>query len=78
MEVLEQMMVAMIARPAFLRESLPLVMEIEKVILRNRKTKMGFQQKYFQMTRESWEWQRMKDWVSHLLASPSAAFAAKA
>jgi CHAD domain-containing protein len=78
LEVLEQMIVAMIARPEFLRENLPLVLQIEKLILRARKTKMGFQEKYFQMTRESLEWQRMKDWVSYLLTSPSAAFATRA
>ncbi len=74
LEVLELMTVDMLARPAFLREHLPLAMEVEKLILRNRETKKEFEEKYFRMTRDSMEWQRLKDWVDYLLASPSAAF----
>jgi len=74
LEVLEQMMVEMLARPAFLRDHLPLAMEVEKLILRDRQTKKEFEEKYFRMTRDSMEWQRLKDWVAYLLASPSAAF----
>jgi CHAD domain-containing protein len=75
LEVLEQMMVEMVARPAFLREHLPLAMEVEKLILRNRQNKGGFEEKYFRMSRESLEMRRLKDWVDYLVASPSAAFA---
>ncbi len=74
-EILEQMMVEMIARPELLREQLPLVMEIEKLILRNRDAKRGFEKKYYQMTSESSEMKRLNDWAAYLLASPSAAFA---
>jgi CHAD domain-containing protein len=75
LEVLEQMMVEMVARPAFLREHLPLAMEVEMLVLRNRGNKGGFEEKYFRMSRESLEMRRLKDWVSYLLASPSAPFA---
>jgi CHAD domain-containing protein len=75
LEVLEQMMVEMVARPAFLREHLPLAMEVEKLILRSRDNKGGFEEKYFRMLRESLEMRRLKDWVGYLGASPSAAFA---
>jgi len=75
LEVLEQMMIGMVARPAFLREHLPLAMEVERLTLRNRENKGGFEEKYFRMSRESLEMRRLKDWVSYLLASPSAAFA---
>lgn len=75
MEVLEQMMIEMLARPEFLRESLPLAMQIEKLILRNRESKLAFEEKYFHMSRESVEVRRLKEWVSYLLASPSAALA---
>jgi CHAD domain-containing protein len=74
-EVLEQMMVEMVARPAFLREHLPLAMEVEKLILWNRENKGRFEEKYFRMSRESPEMRRLKDWVAYLVASPSAAFA---
>ena len=72
-EVLEQMMIEMLARPEFLRENLPLAMEVEKLILLNRKNKVGFEEKYSRMSRDSGEMHRLKEWVSYLLASPSAA-----
>jgi CHAD domain-containing protein len=75
LEVLEQMMIEMLARREFLREHLPLAMEVEKVILRNRENKVGFEEKYLRMSRESVEMKQLKNWVAYLLASPSAAFA---
>ena len=75
LEVLEQMMIEMLARPEFLRDHLPLAMEVEKLILRNRQNKVGFEEKYSHMSRESAEMHHLKEWVSYLLASPSTAFA---
>lgn len=75
MEVLEQMMIEMVAQPEFLREHLSLAMEVEKLILRNRSKKAGFEEKYIQMSRESTEMRRLKEWISHLLGSPSTALA---
>ena len=75
LEVLEQMMIAMLARPEFLQEQLPLAMDIAKLISRNRRAKAQFESKYFQMSRESAEIHRLKDWVSHLAESPSVALA---
>ena len=75
LEVLEQMMIEMLARPEFLREHLPLAMEVEKLILRNRQNKARLEEQYSQMSRESAEMRRWKDWVSYVLASPSAALA---
>jgi CHAD domain-containing protein len=75
LEVLEQMMIEMIARPDFLREHVPLVIELEKLILRNREHKQEFRELYFQMTRDTAELRRLKEWVGYLLESPSAAFA---
>jgi CHAD domain-containing protein len=74
LEVLEQLMIMMIARSDFLRDHLPLAMDVEKLILRNRAQKKDFQERYYQMTQNSSELRRLKDWVSYLLASPSAAF----
>jgi CHAD domain-containing protein len=75
LEVLEQMMIEMLARPEFLRKNLSLAMEVEKLILRNRENKAGFEERYSQMSRESAEMHRLKEWVSYLLASPSTALA---
>ncbi|MGA2986045.1 MAG: CHAD domain-containing protein [Terriglobia bacterium] len=75
LEVLEQMMIEMLARPEFLREHLSLAMQVEKLILRNRENKMGFEEKYSRMSRESVEMRRLKEWVAYVLASPSAALA---
>lgn len=75
LEVLEQMMIEMVARPEFLRDHLDLAMGVEKLILRNRASKKGFGEKYLEMTRDSAEFNRVKDWAAYLVASPSAAFA---
>ena len=75
LEVLEQAAIEMIARPEVLREQLPLVMEVEKLILRIRHNKRGFQDNYFQMTHSSRELLGLKVWVDYLLESPSAVFA---
>lgn len=75
MEVLEQMMIRMVARPEFLRDHLELAMGVEKLIARNRALKEKFKTDYFRMTLDSPDVERLKDWVGYLLASPSTAFA---
>jgi CHAD domain-containing protein len=75
LEVLEQMMIEMVARPEFLRANLALAMNVQKLIVRNRSVKKNFEEIYFRMTLESPDFQRLKDWAGYLLASPSAAFA---
>lgn len=75
LEVLEQMMIEMVARPEFLHDHLDLAIGVEKLILRNRTQKKSFEESYFRMTRDTAELERVKDWVAYLLASPSAAFA---
>jgi CHAD domain-containing protein len=75
LEILEQVMIEMVARPDFLHDQLPLVLQLEKLILRNRVAKKQFEQKYFWIIQESSEERRLKDWVGYLLESPSAAFA---
>jgi CHAD domain-containing protein len=74
-EVLEQMMIEMIARPEFLRDHLESAMAVEKVILRERSRKQAYVERYLEMTRDSEEFRRVKDWVIYLRSSPSAAFA---
>lgn len=73
LEVLEQMMIEMLARPDFLRDNLALAMQVEKLILRNRESKVDFEAKYSRMSWDSAEMHRLKDWVVYFLASPSAA-----
>ncbi|MFB3920916.1 MAG: CHAD domain-containing protein [Terriglobia bacterium] len=73
-EVLEQMMIEMLARQEFLRDQLPIAMGIEKLILRNRKGKESFKEKYFAMTRDSGDYDRVKEWVSGMVAGPEKAF----
>ncbi len=75
LEVLEQMMIEMVARPEFLREHLDLAMGVEKLIVRNRASKKNYEKNYFRMIEDSEGCRRLKEWVSHLLSSPSAAFA---
>jgi len=74
-EVLEELMIEMVARPAFLRDHLELALGVEKLILKNRGTKQQFLGRYFQMLREPEGPRRLNDWVDYVLASPSAAFA---
>ena len=73
-EVLEQMMIEMIARPEFLRDHLESAMGVEKLILRERIHKQAYVEKYLEMTRDSAEFRRVKEWVVYLRSSPSAAF----
>ncbi len=75
LEVLEQMIIEMVARPEFLRDQLEIAMGAEKLILRNRALKKAYEEKYLRMTRDSREYARVKDWVGYLCSSPSAAFA---
>jgi CHAD domain-containing protein len=75
LEVLEQSMIEMLARPEFLREQLGLAMEVSKLIFANRKAKAGLEVRYVQMSRESAELRRLKDWVTYVAASPSEALA---
>ena len=73
-EVLEQTMIAMVARPEFLHEHLPIAMGVEKLILRNRKGKESFKEKYFAMTRGSGDYERVNAWVATIVAAPGEAF----
>ncbi len=74
LEVLEEMMIEMVARPEFLRDQLEIAMGLEKLILRNRVAKKTLEEKYFLMARDSFELRQMKEWVAYLLSAPSAAF----
>ncbi len=75
LEVLEQMMIEMLARPEFLRDHLEMATGVVKLILRNRATKKSYEEQYLGMTVESTDFERLKEWAGYLLSSPSAAFA---
>jgi CHAD domain-containing protein len=71
MEVLEEMIIEMMARPQFLRDRLPLALVTGKLILRNRASKQGFRDKYFQMTLNPPTHQELKNWMEGLLPAPA-------
>jgi len=73
-EVLEQMMIEMVARPDFLRDQLETALGVERLILRNRAQKETYRRKYFEMTQDSAGFEKVRDWVTDLLASPATAF----
>ncbi|MHB8653136.1 MAG: CHAD domain-containing protein [Terriglobia bacterium] len=75
LEVLEEMMIDMVARPEFLRDRLEIAMGVQKLIVRNRVEKKALREKYFKMTGDSAGFRQMKEWVGYLLSAPSAAFA---
>jgi CHAD domain-containing protein len=78
LEVLEQSMIEMVARPDFLREHLDLAMGVEKLVVRNRAAKKNMEAKYFRLTLDSPDAARLKEWVGYLVSSPSEAFGAAA
>ena len=69
LEVLEEMMLAMVAQPEFLAERLEVAMEVERLDLRNRKSKFGYVEQFLRMTGSSEEWVRLTGWVRDFLAS---------
>ncbi len=73
MEVLEDMIVEMMARPQFLRDHLPLALVTGKLILRNRATKQGYRDKYFRMTLNPPSHLEIKAWMQGLQAAPALA-----
>jgi CHAD domain-containing protein len=68
LEVQEQMLIEMVARPKFLREQLDLAIGVEKVIQRHRSVKKRYVEKYFQMTAGSGENHHLREWVTSFRA----------
>jgi CHAD domain-containing protein len=71
LQVLEEVMLEMVARPRFLQEHLELAMEVERLALRNRQRKRIHEERLFQMTGNSEEWKRLTEWVEGLLSDGS-------
>jgi CHAD domain-containing protein len=72
LETFDQVLVDMVARPKFLRDHLETVMAVEKLMLRNRRAKKAYVDKYYRMTLDSRESQQLKDWIDNLLSKSSA------
>jgi CHAD domain-containing protein len=73
--VFEEAVLEMIADARFLRDHLELAIEIERLILRNRALKSRFEQKYFEMTGDKAEFDKIREWVRGVADSPAAHFA---
>jgi CHAD domain-containing protein len=73
LEVLEQIMIEMVARPEFLRDHLEIAMGVQKLIVRNRIAKKVLKERYLALAQDSSDLRRMKEWAGYLLASSSAA-----
>jgi CHAD domain-containing protein len=70
MEVLEDVMVQMIAIPEFVRDQLPLTLATGKVILRNRVGKQRFREKNLHITLGAAPSQETRHWAEKLLHLP--------
>jgi CHAD domain-containing protein len=63
LEVLEQAMLEMVANSGILEERLELAMDVERLVLKNRKRKTAKERIFFQSTESSGEWERLGNWV---------------
>ncbi len=70
MEVMDQMMAEMLARPGYLRRHIELAIKIERLILRNQKTKAGLEKKYFRSLQDSSGWSQLEVLISELASEP--------
>lgn len=73
--VFEETVIDMIADPDFLRDHLELGLEIERLILRNRVLKKKLEEKYLDATADQRDLLHTKEWISRIVADPSASFA---
>jgi CHAD domain-containing protein len=76
LEVLEEVLVEMVARKRFLRQNLETSMEVQKLILRVRAEKQGLVAKYQALTQDAATWAERKDWVREFAESSLAVSAA--
>ena len=72
LEVQDETMLAMLAQPGFLTDRLELAMDVERLVLRNRKSKFGYVEQFLRVTGNSEEWLRLNEWVREFLASNDA------
>jgi CHAD domain-containing protein len=72
LEILEEAMLAMVAESGMLQERLELAMEVERLVLQNRKRKRSYEARFFQMSESSGEWERLGNWVQDYLGALSS------
>jgi hypothetical protein len=72
LEVLDEMMLEMVAQTGFLTDRLELAMDVERLVLRNRKSKFGYVEQFLRVTGNSQEWLRLNGWVRDFLQSNEA------
>jgi CHAD domain-containing protein len=63
LEVMEQTMIGMVARPKFLRDHLELGLEAEKLVLRNRKVKQDYQDRFFELMEQKTDMEGLANWI---------------
>jgi CHAD domain-containing protein len=73
LEVMEQMMLEMIGSPEYLQEHLPLAIEIEQLVVRNRRTKKRGESRILSALEDSPEWSALGEWVNQFLSVSSDA-----
>jgi CHAD domain-containing protein len=72
LEVQDEMMLEMIGQEGFLTDRLELAMDVERLVLRNRKSKFGYVEQFLRMTGGSQEWLQLSGWVRDFLANGGA------
>ena len=70
MEVMEDSMAEMLARPKFLRANLQLAIDTEKLMLSNRVQKNRLEKRYFEMAAESGELSELRAEIGNLVSQP--------
>lgn len=71
LEVFEQLLVEMVARPKFLAAHLEAAMAAQKLIVRSRRAKKNYVTKYLDLMLGSGEGDRLKAWAENLLGEAS-------
>jgi CHAD domain-containing protein len=69
LEIMEQTMIEMVARPKFLASHLDRAVETEKLVLRNRRVKQVYQDRFFELIEQRADWERLADWIHSFAGS---------
>ena len=67
LEVMEEVMLEMVARPEFLQSRLELALQTERLVLQSRRAKKRYEEKFFEIVQRSPEWARLEGWVRSAL-----------
>ena len=70
LEVIEQMMAEMLARPRFLRSNINLAIKMRRLMLKNQKSKTIYEKKYFDSAIISSGCSELKAWVIKVASKP--------